>query len=247
MIGDLALALTLLSGAGLALHSFWNLTQVDLGVRTDHVLMFTLQQQDGRFRTAARIEPYYRQILERIHALPGVSSVAVVTGAPLLGTSDGMPFTIVGKSVSDPSQRPGSPFQSVTPEYFKTFGIRLIKGRVFTSSDTSSSPRVAMVNEQFVQQHLKGRDPLSTQLSIEQIDPTVQKLGAAVEWQIVGVFHNVRSLGCEEMRLKLMCRSPNHLCRAQQLACALQVNRPRSVRQSAGPCFHSIQMSACLI
>jgi putative ABC transport system permease protein len=195
VIGELALALTLLSGAGLALHSFWNLTQVDLGVRTDHVLMFTLQQPDGRFRTAARIEPYYRQILERIHALPGVSSVAVVTGAPLLGTSDGMPFTIVGKSVPDPSQRPGSPFQSVTPEYFKTFGIRLIKGRVFTSSDTSSSPRVAMVNEQFVQQHLKGRDPLSTQLSIEQIDPTVQKLGAAVEWQIVGVFHNVRSFG----------------------------------------------------
>jgi putative ABC transport system permease protein len=52
-----------------------------------------------------------------------------------------------------------------------------------------------MVNEQFVKQYLKGRDPLRTQLSIEQIDPTVQKLGAAVEWEIVGVFHNVRSFG----------------------------------------------------
>ena len=196
VIGELALALTLLSGAGLALHSFWNLTKVDLGVRTEHVLTFTLQQPDGRFRTADRIVPYYRQVIERIHALPGVTSVAVVTGAPLLGTSDGMPFTIVGsKSVSDPSQRPGSPFQSVTPEYFKTFGIRVILGRVFTASDTASSSRVAMVNEQFVKQYLKGRDPLSTQLSIEQIDPTVQKLGAAVEWQIVGVFHNVRSFG----------------------------------------------------
>jgi putative ABC transport system permease protein len=195
VIGELALALTLLSGAGLALHSFWNLTKVDLGVRTDHVLTFSLQQPDGRFATADRIEPYYRQVLERLRALPGISSAAVVTGAPLLGTSDGMPFTIVGTSVADPSQRPGSPFQSVSPEYFKTFGIRVIKGRVFSSSDTASSPRVAMVNEQFVKQYLKKRDPLNTQLSIEQIDPTVQKLGAAVDWQIVGVFHNVRSFG----------------------------------------------------
>ena len=195
VIGELALALTLLAGAGLALHSFWKLTKVDLGVRTDHVLTFTLQEPDGRFPKADSIEPYYRSILERIHALPGVSSAAAVTGAPLLGTSDGMPFTIVGKSVSDPSQRPGSPFQSVTPEYFKTFGIRVIRGRVFAATDTASSPRVAMVNEQFVKQYLKGRDPLNTRLSIEQIDPTVQKLGAAVEWQIVGVFHNVRSFG----------------------------------------------------
>jgi putative ABC transport system permease protein len=150
VIGELALALTLLSCAGLALHSFWNLTKVDLGVRTDHVLTFTLQQPDGRFPSGDRIEPYYRQVIERIHGLPGVSSVAVVTGAPLQGTSNGMPFTIVGKPVADPSQRPGSPFQSVSPEYFKTFGIRVIKGREFSDSDTASSPRVAMVNEEFI-------------------------------------------------------------------------------------------------
>jgi putative ABC transport system permease protein len=159
------------------------------------VLIFTLQQPDRRFPTADRIEGYYKQVVERIHGLPGVSSVAVVTGTPLLGTSDGMPFTIVGKLVADPSQRPGSPFQSVTPEYFHTFGIQVMRGRKFTDSDTASSPRVAMVNEEFVKQYLKGRDPLSTRLSIEQIDPTMQKLGAAVEWQIVGVFHDVRSFG----------------------------------------------------
>lgn len=195
VVGELALALTLLSAAGLALHSFWNLTQVDLGVRTDHVLMFSLQQPDGRFRVASGIEPYYKQVLEQIHALPGVSSTAVVTGAPLLGTSDGMPFTIVGKTVADPSQRPGAGFQSISPEYFQTFGIRLIKGRQFSDRDTATSPRVAMVNEEFVKEYLKQRDPLNTRLSIEQIDPTAQKLGAPVEWQIVGVFHNVRSFG----------------------------------------------------
>jgi putative ABC transport system permease protein len=195
VIGELALALTLLAGAGLALHSFWNLTQVDLGVRTDHVLMFSLQQPDRRFPAASGIELYYKQMLQQIRALPGVSTAAVVTGAPLLGTSDGMPFTIVGTTVADPSQRPGAGFQSITTDYFRTFGIRVLKGRQFSDADTATSPRVAMVNEEFVKEYLKTRDPLHTRLSIEQIDPTVQKLGAAVEWQIVGVFHNVRSFG----------------------------------------------------
>jgi putative ABC transport system permease protein len=195
VVGELALALTSLSGAGLAFHSFWNLTRVDLGVRTDHLLMFNLQQPDRRFTEPAQIDAYYRQILDRIRATSGVSSAAVVTGTPLLGTSDGMPFSIVGRPVVDFAQRPGSPFQSVTPEYFKTFGIQVLQGRVFSDQDTASSVRVAMVNKQFVEQYLKGLNPLGQRLSIEQIIPGLPKLGPAVEWQIVGVFHNVRSFG----------------------------------------------------
>ena len=77
VIGELALALALLAGAGLAMHSFWNLTRVDLGVRTDHVLKFELDQADGRFKDPAQIDTYYRQILNRIQAIPGVSAAAV--------------------------------------------------------------------------------------------------------------------------------------------------------------------------
>ncbi len=195
VMAELALALTLLSGAGLALHSFWNLTRVDLGVHTDHVLMFNLQQPDRRFANPQQIESYYQQIVDRLRPLSGVSSVAVVTGTPLLGTSDGMPFSIVGRPDADPAQRPGSPFQSVTPEYFKTFGIQVLNGREFTSRDTATTTRVAMVNEQFVRQYLKGLDPLKQRLVIEQIIPGLPQLGPAVEWQIVGVFHNVKSFG----------------------------------------------------
>ena len=198
VVGEFALALTLLSGAGFAFHSFWNLTRVNLGVRPDHVLMFNLQQPDRRFSDPRHIDAYYRRMLDQIHAIPGVSSTAVVTGTPLLGTSDGMPFSVVGKPVADFSQRPASPFQSVTPEYFKTFGIQVLQGRVFTNEDTATSPRVAMVNEQFVKRYLKGLDPLKQRLAIEQIIPGVPKLGPLVEWQIVGVFHNVRSFGLRD-------------------------------------------------
>jgi putative ABC transport system permease protein len=195
VVGEFALALALLAGAGLAMHSFWNLTRVDLGVRTDHVLSFNLDQADGRFKDPAQIDTYYRQILNRIQAIPGVSAAAAVTGAPLLGTSDGMPFSLVGGPVVDFAQRPGSPFQSVTPDYFKTFGIRVVRGRTFTDQDSATSVRVAMVNEEFVREYLKGLDPLQQRLTIEQIIPGLPKLGPAVDWQIVGVFHDVRSFG----------------------------------------------------
>jgi putative ABC transport system permease protein len=195
IVGEFALALALLAGAGLAMHSFWNLTRVDLGLRTDHVLKFDLAQADGRFQNPAQIDAYYRQILERIQATPGVSAAAVVTGTPLLGTSDGMPFSVVGGPVFDFSQRPSSPFQSVTPDYFKTFGIQVVQGRSFTDQDTATSVRVAVVNQEFVRRFLKGLDPLTQRLAVEQIIPGLPKLGPVVEWQIVGVFHDVRSFG----------------------------------------------------
>jgi putative ABC transport system permease protein len=195
VVSEFALAVALLAGAGLAMRSFWNLTRVDLGIRTDHLIKFELDQADGRFKEPAQIDSYYRQILDSIRAVPGVSAAAVVTGSPLRGTSDGMPFSVVGGPTVDFAQRSGAPFQSVTADYFKTFGIRVVRGRTFNDQDTATSVRVAMVNEEFARQYLKGMDPLRQQLSIEQIIPDLPKLGPLVEWQIVGVFHNVRSFG----------------------------------------------------
>jgi putative ABC transport system permease protein len=191
--GEFALALSLLAGAGLAIHSFWNLTRVDLGVRTDHVLVFGLDQPDRRFQTPEQMNAYNQQIVSTLRNVPGVLSAATVTGLPLRGPSDGMPFTLVGgPSYADPSQRPGTGFQSVSPDYYKTFGIQIVRGRPFNDQDTASSVRVATVNEEFAKRYLRGLDPLRQRLSIEQIIPGLPKLGPAVEWQIVGVFHNVR-------------------------------------------------------
>ncbi|HEY4763658.1 MAG TPA: ABC transporter permease [Candidatus Sulfotelmatobacter sp.] len=191
--GEFALALSLLAGAGLAMHSFWNLTRVDLGVRTDHVLLFGLNHPHGRFQAPEEMNSYNQQMLGVLRAVPGVANVATVTGTPLRGTSDGMPFTVVGgPTFADPSQRPGTGFQSVSPDYYKTFGIRVVQGRSFSEQDTATSVRVAMVNEEFARRYLKDVDPLQQRLSIEQIIPGLPKLGPPIEWQIVGIFHNVR-------------------------------------------------------
>jgi putative ABC transport system permease protein len=193
IIGEFSLALSLLAGAGLAIHSFWNLTRVDVGVRTDHVLTFALVQPQGRFQTPEEMNLYNQQILGAIRSVPGATHVATVTGMPLRGTSDGMSFTLVGgRTYSDPSQRPNTGFQSVSPDYLRTFGIQLLQGRTFTGQDTATSVRVAMVNQEFANRYLKGLDPFRQRVSIEQIIPGQPKLGPAVEWQIVGIFHNVR-------------------------------------------------------
>jgi putative ABC transport system permease protein len=127
--------------------------------------------------------------------VPGVTSASVSTGMPVNGTSFGMPFYIAGKPVSDPGKRPGAGFNMVSPEYYKTFGIRMTRGRAFADQDRANGVPVAIVNDTFVKKYLADADPLATRIVIEQLIPGVAKLGPPVEWQIVGVYNDVRNAG----------------------------------------------------
>src|SRR5262249_32793070 len=100
---------------------------------------------------------------------------------------------IVGRPPVERSERPDAGFQMVTPGYFETFGIRVIRGRSFTDQDDAASVRVAMVNEEFVRRYLPNVDPLTQQITIDQLIPGVTRNGPPVTWQIVGVLHNVRT------------------------------------------------------
>jgi putative ABC transport system permease protein len=196
VVVEFGLALSLLAGGGLAIHSLMKLAAVDLGFRTERLLTFDVPVPGGRLTTPEQIWGFYNQVLERVQAVPGVVSASVSTGMPVVGTNFGMRFTIVGdKPISDPGARPGAGFSMVSPEYYRTFGIEMIKGRAFTSQDRAGSLPVAIVNERFVKRYLSGRDPLTQRLSIEQLIPGVTRLGPAVEWQIVGVARHVRNGG----------------------------------------------------
>jgi predicted permease len=110
-----------------------------------------------------------------------------------------MPFTIAGKpDYADPSQRPGTAFGMVSPDYFKTFGIQMIRGRAFTDQDTAGTVHVAVVNEEFARKYFANKDPLQQRVNVEELIPGVTKLGPYISWQIVGVFHNVRAGGFRE-------------------------------------------------
>jgi len=196
VIAEFALALSLLAGGGLALHSLWNVAHVDLGFRSDHVLTFSIPEPQGHLTDPQQITSFYRQLLERIQALPGVTAASASEGMPLQGTNFGMPFQIAGKpNIEDPSARPGAGFSMVSPEYFKAFGISMERGRAFTDQDVAGGVTVAVVNEAFVKKYFAGVDPLTQTVLVEQLIPGVTKLGPPIPWQIVGVYHNVRNGG----------------------------------------------------
>src|SRR5580704_1819489 len=197
VIAEFALALTLLAGGGLAIHSLWNVAHVDLGFRSDHLLTFDLPVVEGRLKDATQITTFYRQLLEKIEALPGVTSVSASEGGPLQGVRFGMPFQVAGKEVSDIAERPVAGFNMVTPEYFKVFGIRMTEGRAFTDQDLPGGVPVAVVNQNFAEKFLAGVDPLSQRVLVQQIIPGATKFGDPIAWQIVGVYKNVHNGGLE--------------------------------------------------
>jgi putative ABC transport system permease protein len=199
VVFEFALALTLLSGGGIALHSLWNLAHADVGFPTDHLLVFALPVPDGQLKGAEQVNSFYRQILGKIQALPGIESASVATGTPPYGAGMGVPFQIAGRAnIDDPSAQPGTQFGSVTPAYFETYGIHLHEGRFFTEQDREGSVPVAVVNETFAKKFLPGVAPLAQRLRVAQMIPGVAKFGAQIEWQIVGVYRDVPDRGLRE-------------------------------------------------
>jgi putative ABC transport system permease protein len=193
---EIALALILLSGAGMALHSFWNLSRIDLGFRVDRVLTAGLRP---RIRTPQGAKPSYlppeqtivkqHQLLDRLRAVPGVTEAALTTGIPLEGY-DTFPFSVAGQPF-DKSHPPVADFEAVTPSYFNALGIRLVRGRFLSENDTLGTPRVVMVNETFVRRYLASIDPLTQRLTLPRMTPENMQNAPQAEFQIVGVFHDV--------------------------------------------------------
>ena len=206
VVVELALAVTLLGGAGLTMLSFWNRTRVDLGVRTDHILTFGLPMSQKRFSSADEIDGFYRQVLEKLQAVPGVAKASVSSGIPLLGFGVSRQFSVVGQPEDARSSRPSVGVQLVTPEYFETFGVRMQQGRALNDRDGMSAQGVAVVNERFVRLFLDGRDPVGQRVVMDDIVPNIRNRtlaggslsgpapDAGGEWTIVGVFRDVSNV-----------------------------------------------------
>jgi putative ABC transport system permease protein len=194
VVFEFALAVTLLAGAGLMMQSFWNRTRADLGIRTDHILTFGLPVTNERFSSAVEIDVFYRQLIERIQAVPGVATASASNGLPLLGSGVPRDFSVVGRPEDQRSQRPTVGVRMVTPEFFDTFGIPMVQGRALTHRDGVNAQRVAVVNERFARLFLDGRDPIGQRVAMNEIvGGSLSGLASdsRVEWHIVGVFRDV--------------------------------------------------------
>jgi putative ABC transport system permease protein len=154
VVGEIALALLLLVGAGLMINSLLRLQSVNLGFAPENLLQMTVYSRDA--------EPeFYERVLARVQALPGVEAASFSRNSPLLGRYARAVIDIEGRA---DIKQAGVGFHSVSPDYFKTLGITLLRGRVFTPQDRAGAPRVALINKAAAERFFPGADPLGKRL-----------------------------------------------------------------------------------
>jgi putative ABC transport system permease protein len=184
---EMALALVLLIGASLMIRSFFRLQEVNVGFDPLNILTMNTTLTVDRYPAPRQIA-FYRDVVERIRALPGVTSVGAIDNLPL-GGSDVHSFGIVGRSTWDPGDEPSGEFSVVTPQYFNAIGIPLTRGRYFTEGDGNEAPRIAIINDAVANRYWPQEDPLGKKITIDfEREPR----------EIVGVVGNVRHLGIDQ-------------------------------------------------
>jgi len=152
VVSELALAMILLTGAGLLLRTFERLRRVDPGVRTEGVLTFN-------FRPSNPPPTLAPSIVDRLKAMPGVRYAAVSSYLPLAGRGTGAWFNRIDRPLPDNVQPDGEPYRVVSPDFFAVTGIPLKRGRLFTTADRRESPAI-IVNEALVKKYYPREDPL---------------------------------------------------------------------------------------
>ncbi|HLW53404.1 MAG TPA: ABC transporter permease [Candidatus Angelobacter sp.] len=184
---QLAIALVLLIGAGLLLRSFSRLKHVDPGFRADHVLTFLLEVPSERHPRPQRAL-FVSELLGSVRVLPGVKAASAIFGLPLADQSVFTGLDVPGRPVA-PSERLRVGFRLVESDYFRTVGMRLVKGREFTPHDEQGGPPLAIVNETFARKVFPGEDPIG-----RRIKPGISfGVSDSPERQIVGVVNDVKS------------------------------------------------------
>jgi putative ABC transport system permease protein len=165
VVVELALAVMLLVGAGLLMKSLWRLQQVDLGVNTEGVLTTYFELPEQRYTQPQQFTSFYARVLEGLQGLPGVRTAALSNSLPPDSTdfSDGF-------GIERRPPVPGQPPQiayviRVSPDYFRTLGIALRRGRYFTAADAVDAPRVALINETLQRRFFPGEDPIGKRLN----------------------------------------------------------------------------------
>ena len=165
VVSQIALATTLLIGMGLSLKSFRGLLRADLGVKIKNVLTLDLDLPRFRYRDESRKAAFFRELLDRTKVLPGVESVGMNYALPFSGVDPSNGFEIEGRTF-EKHQEPSANLGFVNPDYFKTLGIPLLRGRVFLPSDTNDAPLVAIIDARMVEQQFGREDPLGRRITI---------------------------------------------------------------------------------
>jgi len=189
---EVALALVLLTVAGLMVRSFWRVQAAATGFRSDSVLAFDVQLPGARYPGEAPAAAFFQQLITRLESLPGVRGAGAISYLPLGGGENMGSFVIDGAPPVIPGSEPAAERRWVTPGYFATMGILIKRGRVFQLTDTDDHPQVVVINETLAR-------------FFGERDPVGQRIRAGGAWRtVVGVVSDVKSSSLEaEIRPQL--------------------------------------------
>ena len=168
VVGEVALALLLSVGAGLLVRTFVELQRVDPGFDPKGVVAVSLVLPSARYDTMPKVHAFYDELVARTSALPGVTDAALVRQAPLSGTSWSSGFAVAGKPVTATTQAMDVLHRDVSPGYFRTMRVPVLRGRPFSEVDREDAPPVVIINETLARTAFAGEDPVGQRVSFDR-------------------------------------------------------------------------------
>lgn len=165
VVGEVAVAMMLLAGAGLMLNSFLRVQRINPLVRTDNLLSVELNLPDTKYPEPAQAATFYQELIRRVRSLPGVESASLSTIQPLGAIAINDPFAIEGRPL-DLNKPFVAGWQLVAPDYFRTLDIPLVAGRDFTERDNAEGDGAAIINEALAARYFPGEDPIGKRLTL---------------------------------------------------------------------------------
>ena len=179
---EIALSLMLLVGAGLMLKAFTHLRDVDPGFVADRILTIRFSLPTQRYKRPEQIASFYQELLGRVRTAPGIQSASIVTVPPLGGHFMDNTFTVDGRAPLPTGQFMYAVVRAADPEYFKSVGTRLLRGRVFTDTDRLDAADKTVITEAMAAAYFSGEDPIGKRI----------RLSDSESYEIVGIVADSR-------------------------------------------------------
>ncbi len=235
VVGETALALMLLVGAGLLIKSFARLQAVDPGFSTDNVLTAQIALPTSRYPDPARITAFWERLVAKARELPGVTAVGLTSNVPFNGSVSSGSYSIVGYTPGPGQPSPHGRQEVVGADYFSAMHIPVLQGRVFNDSDTATSAPVVVIDQYLVKRYFADRTPLGQE--IQRGGPSSPKM------TIVGVVGTINSIDLGEPVAKERVYRPLSQVARPMMALVLKtgldpqtlVSQVRSAVQSIDP------------
>ncbi len=189
---EIAISLLLLIGAGLLLKSFIKLKSVDTGFIPQRVLTMNVLFPPARYPERADIKSVTDRVIEGIGTIPGVEAAGAVSSLPLGGSNTDASFFVEGRPAPPPNREPVAWYSLVSPDYFKSMGMRVIRGRPIQATDLENSPAVVVINETMANRYFPNEDPLGRRIGNGRPDGWRTIIGIAADVKHFGINQDAR-------------------------------------------------------